>query len=116
MDGRRSLHSSPPAQDGRLISGSYWGELRLFLEVARAKSFSNAAKRLNLSHPTIARRVRRLEHEMRVQLLVSTQRGIRLTPRGEELAKALSHLDESLYAITTGVQEDTRDAEATVRV
>jgi DNA-binding transcriptional LysR family regulator len=112
----RSLHSSPPAKDERLLSGSYWGELRLFLEVARAKSFSNASKQLNLSHPTIARRIRRLQHQMGVQLLIPTERGIKLTPRGQELAQALARLDESVYAITTGVQEDTRNIDATVRV
>ena len=116
MNSRRSLHSSPPAQSERLLSASYWGELRLFLQVARAKSFNNAAKQLDLSHATIARRVRRLEHEMRVQLMISTERGIKLTPRGQELARALANLDESLYAITAGVQEDTPDAEATVSV
>jgi DNA-binding transcriptional LysR family regulator len=113
---KRSLHSSPPAQNEQLLSASYWGELRLFLEVARAKSFNNAAKQLKLSHPTIARRVRRLEHQMGVQLLVSTERGIKLTPRGQELAGALARLDESVYALTTGVEEDTPNAEATVRV
>jgi DNA-binding transcriptional LysR family regulator len=113
---KRSLHSSPPAQNEQLLSASYWGELRLFLEVARAKSFNNAAKQLKLSHPTIARRVRRLEHQMGVQLLVSTERGIKLTPRGQELAGALARLDESVYAITASVEEDTPNAEATVRV
>jgi DNA-binding transcriptional LysR family regulator len=116
VNARRSFHSSPPAQSERLLSASYWDELRLFLEVARAKSFNNAAKQLNLSHATVARRVRHLEKQMRVQLLLSTERGITLTPRGQELARALAELDESLYAITTGVQEDTRNAEATVRV
>ena len=53
---------------------------------------------------------------MRVQLLLSTERGITLTRRGQELAQFLANLDESLYAITTGVREDTPDAEATVRV
>ena len=53
---------------------------------------------------------------MRVQLLLSTERGITLTRRGQELAQFLANLDESLYAITTGVQEDTPNAEATVRV
>jgi DNA-binding transcriptional LysR family regulator len=90
--------------------------MRLFLEVARAKSFNNAAKQLNLSHATVARRVRHLEKQMQVQLLLSTERGITLTPRGQALARALGELDESLYAITTGVQEDTPNAEATVRV
>jgi DNA-binding transcriptional LysR family regulator len=53
---------------------------------------------------------------MGVQLLLSTERGIKLTPRGQELARALADLDESLYTITTGVREDTPSAEATVRV
>jgi DNA-binding transcriptional LysR family regulator len=48
--------------------------------------------------------------------LLSTERGITLTRRGQELAQFLANLDESLYAITTGVREDTPDAEATVRV
>src|ERR1700744_236629 len=98
----RSLHSSPPAQSERLLSASYWGELRLFLEVARAKSFNNAAKQLDLSHATIARRVRRLEQQMRVQLIISTERGIKLTPRGQEVARALGSLDEALYTLTCG--------------
>jgi DNA-binding transcriptional LysR family regulator len=112
---RLSIYSSPGEGEG-LLSGQYWGELRLFLEVAKAKSFNNAAKRLNLSHPTVARKVRRLQDLMGVQLLVSTERGIKLTPRGEELARALATFDQSLYAITTGLQEDPRRAEATVRV
>jgi hypothetical protein len=43
---RLSIYSSPAESEG-LLSGQYWGELRLFLEVAKAKSFNNAAKRLN---------------------------------------------------------------------
>jgi DNA-binding transcriptional LysR family regulator len=112
---RLSIYSSPAESEG-LLSGQYWGELRLFLEVAKARSFNNAAKRLNLSHPTVARKVRRLQDQIGVQLLVSTERGIRLTPRGEELARALATFDQSLYAITSGLQEDPRRAEATVRV
>jgi DNA-binding transcriptional LysR family regulator len=109
---RLSIYSSPAESEG-LLSGQYWGELRLFLEVAKAKSFNNAAKRLNLSHPTVARKVRRLQDQIGVQLLVSTERGIKLTPRGEELARALATFDQSLYAITSGLQEDPRRAEAT---
>jgi DNA-binding transcriptional LysR family regulator len=116
VNSRRSFHSSPPAQEERLLSASYWDELRLFLEVARAKSFNSAAKQLNLSHATVARRVRHLEKQMGVQLLLSTERGITLTRRGQELAEFLADLDASVYAITTGVREDAPNAEATVRV
>ncbi|GAC1327746.1 MAG: hypothetical protein NVSMB26_02010 [Beijerinckiaceae bacterium] len=110
-----SINSSPAESEG-LLSGQYWGELRLFLEVAKARSFNSAAKRLKLSHPTVARKVRRLQDEMGVQLLIATERGIILTPRGEELARALSSFDQSIFSITSGLQEDPRRAEATVRV
>jgi DNA-binding transcriptional LysR family regulator len=53
---------------------------------------------------------------MRVQLLLSTERGITLTGRGQELARFLANLDQSLYAITTGLQEDTPNGDAIVRV
>jgi hypothetical protein len=45
---------------------------------------------------------------MAVQLLVPTERGIKLTPRGEELARALATFDQSLYKLTRGLQEDPR--------
>jgi len=47
---------------------------------------------------------------MGVQLLVPTERGIKLTPRGEELARALAMFDQSLYTLTSGLHEDTRGA------
>jgi DNA-binding transcriptional LysR family regulator len=110
-----SINSSPAGSE-ELLSGSYWGELRVFLEVAKAKSFNNAAKRLNLSHPTVARKVRRLQHEMGVQLLISNERGVQLTARGQELVQVLARLDQSVYTIARGLHEHTRHAEATVRV
>jgi DNA-binding transcriptional LysR family regulator len=110
-----SINSSP-AKSEELQSGPYWGELRVFIEVARARSFNTAAKRLNLSHPTVARKVRRLERQMGVQLVVSTERGVQLTKRGQELARALANLDQFLYAITSGLHEEDRHAEAIVRV
>jgi DNA-binding CsgD family transcriptional regulator len=63
------------------VSGTYWTELRIFLEVANARSFNRAAKRLGLSHPTIGRAVRRLEEELGTQLIAEAfARGIKLTP------------------------------------
>jgi hypothetical protein len=33
------------------LSGIYWTELRILLEVANAQSFNKAAQQLNVSHP-----------------------------------------------------------------
>jgi DNA-binding transcriptional LysR family regulator len=81
-------------------SGLYWAELRIFLQVAKAKSFNKAARQLGISHPTIGRAVRRLELELNAELLVANARGAALTPVGSQLARALTKLDSEIAEIT----------------
>ena len=38
-----------------------WDDLRIFLALAREGKLTAVAKRLNVSHPTVARRVKQLE-------------------------------------------------------
>ena len=47
---------------------SDWGDLRFFLELARAGTLLAAARRLGVEHTTIARRLDRLEQEQRDML------------------------------------------------
>jgi Bacterial regulatory helix-turn-helix protein, lysR family len=47
-----------------LLSGDYWGELRIFLWVAKAGSLSKAAELLGSSHATVGREIRRLQDQM----------------------------------------------------
>lgn len=110
-----AINNSLPIDQG-LLSGQFWGELRIFSEVAKAKSFNRAAEKLGMSQPTISRKVKRLQDLVGSQLLVPTKLGVRLTPRGEELARALTSLDHSLYAITSDLRAESRDAEGVVRI
>src|SRR5690349_3557931 len=110
-----SLNRSP-LDDETLLSGQFWGELRVFLAVAKTKSFNRAAEVLNTSQPRVSRQVKRLQDVVGSQLFVSTARGVKLTPKGEALAKALSRLDHTLYSITSDLRAETRDAEGIVRV
>ncbi|GAA0565369.1 LysR family transcriptional regulator [Rhizomicrobium electricum] len=100
----------------RILSGPFWGELRVFLAVAKAKSFNRAAEALNMSQPTVSRQVRRLQDVMGAQLVVPTQAGITLTRQGEELARSLRDLDQKLFEISTDLNAETRTAEGTVRL
>src|SRR5271155_560124 len=109
-----TIDSSLPMDRG-LLSGHYWGELRIFAEVAKAKSFNRAAEKLGMSQPTISRKVKRLQDLIGSQLFLTTKTGVRLTPRGEELARALMSLDQSLYSITSGFKAESKDAEGLVR-
>ena len=115
MKGRPALPTLAPDDRG-LLSGQYWGELRIFAEVARAKSFNRAAERLGVSQPTIGRKVRRLQDLIGTRLFVSTKQGVHLTPRGEELAAALLVLDQSLFSIATDLKARDDDAEGLVSV
>ena len=61
--------------------------LRYFLTVAREESFSRAAEALYLSQPTLSRQIREMEEELGVQLLVRTNRNVRLTQEGQRLRR-----------------------------
>jgi len=99
-----------------ILSGDFWGELRVFLAVAKAKSYNAAAELLNTSQPTVSRQVKRLQDVMGSQLVVASKHGVILTAKGAELAKALGALDMSLYALSNDLRQENRATEGLVRV
>lgn len=62
-----------------------WQDLQIFLEVARADRLTDAARRLNIDHSTVSRRIRRFETELNTQLFERSTQGYRLTAAGEQL-------------------------------
>jgi LysR family nitrogen assimilation transcriptional regulator len=60
-------------------------EIRYFVQVANAGSFSLAAKELRVAQPALSRQIRKLEQELGVDLLVRHGRGVRLTGAGSVL-------------------------------
>src|SRR6202035_2032118 len=99
-----------------LLSGQFWSELRVFLAVAKTKSFNRAAGITNTSQPTVSRQVKRLQGMVGSQLFIATARGVKLTQKGEALAKALCRLDHTLCSITRDLKAETTEAEGTVSV
>src|SRR6202035_845753 len=89
-----------PLDEETLLSGQFWAELRVFLAVAKTKSFNRAAEITNTSQPTISRQVKRLQEAVGSQLFIATARGVKLTEKGEALAQALGRLDHTLNSIT----------------
>jgi DNA-binding transcriptional LysR family regulator len=80
-------------------AGLYWTELRMFLEVARSKSFNKAAQELGITHPTAGRAVRRLETKLNLPLLAAGARGVKLTPAGSRLARALEPVNAEIEKV-----------------
>src|SRR3954454_16701407 len=106
---QQSLNKSP-LHEATLLRGQFWGELRVFLAVAKTKSFNRAAEMTNTSQPTVSRQVKRLQDIVGSQLFISTPRGVKLTRNGEALAKALARLDHTLYSITSDLRAESSEA------
>lgn len=62
-------------------------ELRYFLAVAVAGSFTRAAEQLYVSQPALSRAVSQIERDLDVVLFVRTNKGTTLTPAGEVLLR-----------------------------
>lgn len=63
--------------------------IRLFLAVAEERSFTLAARRLNITPTAVSKGVRALEQQHRVALFVRTTRSVALTEAGTTLQAAL---------------------------
>jgi DNA-binding transcriptional LysR family regulator len=60
-------------------------QIRYFVSVAEAGSFSAGARRAFVTQPTLSAAIAALEAELGFSLLERHARGVRLTPRGEEV-------------------------------
>ncbi len=103
-------------EEGAILSGRYWGELRTFLAVAKAKSLNRAADELGVSRMTVGREIRRLQDAIGAQLVIFGKTGAALTRRGEELARALLRLDQEIHALTSDLRAQFKGAEGVVRL
>jgi len=84
-----------------------WDDLRIFLAVARHGSMSAAARELELSQPTVGRRVAAFERELGAKLFVATRLGQELSPGGRELLAHAERMELSaLAAQRTSVGRD----------
>ena len=69
---------------------------RMFVTVVQAGSLSAAASRLGIPLPTLSRRIRELEQQLKVQLLERSARGTKLTEAGTRLYEHASSGIEAL--------------------
>lgn len=71
------------------MAGTDFGALSVFLTVAEERSFTKAARRLEVSPSAISHSMRELEEEIGVRLLSRTTRSVALTDAGERLRARL---------------------------
>ena len=61
-------------------------QLRYFLEIAKEKNISAAAKNLYLSHPSRSQQIRKLEEELELPRRIRHAKSVSLTVAGEQFA------------------------------
>jgi DNA-binding transcriptional LysR family regulator len=79
---------------------------RMFVGVVQAGSLSAAASRLGIPFPTLSRRIRNLERQLKVQLLERSARGAKLTDAGSRLYEHASRGVEALVEAEQAVVSD----------
>jgi LysR family nitrogen assimilation transcriptional regulator len=76
-------------------------QLKYFVSVAEQGSFSTAGLQLDIAQPTLSKRIRALEVELRTHLFYRTGRGAQLTPAGRRF---LDHARGVLRATDAAIE------------
>ncbi len=91
-------------------------QLRVFVTVAQAKSFSRAGEMIGLSQSAVSHSVKELEQQTGVRLLDRTTREVILTEAGQQLAARLARLLDELSSTLRDVGRVGQQLSGTVRV
>ena len=93
-----------------------WGDVRIFLAVARAGTLGAAARMLHLSHPTIGRRLRALEEATGQVLFQRTAEGFVLTEEGGAVLSHAERMEEHALAMERRLAGEQQKLEGTLRI
>ena len=76
-----------------------WDDLRIALAIAECGSITGAATALLISHPTLSRRLQRMERRLGTRLFERLSSGLRATAAGEEVRALALRLREDIAAL-----------------
>lgn len=91
-------------------------EMRMFIQVARTRSFTGAAARLALPANTLSRRIRRLESALKTRLLQRSTRKLALTEAGQLLYERCAAAVDGLIEAAQSLADRQDGASGTVRI
>lgn len=93
-----------------------WDALQAFLAVARTGRISAAARRLDVEHTTISRRLAALEAALGVPLFYRTNTGYTLTVHGRNALMQAEAMEQAALALTARVREGSGAVAGRVRI
>lgn len=80
------------------------------------ENITQAASRLFVSQPTLTSRIKRLEKQFKVPIIIRKRRGITFTPEGEELVQYARRMLREEQAITEKIKNMQNEVSGTIRV
>jgi DNA-binding transcriptional LysR family regulator len=93
-----------------------WSDLRYFLEVARTGSHAGAARRLDVEHTTVARRLQRLTEQLGRPLFERSRAGLTLTAAGQVLRGHAEAMEAQLLTAAEQITGEAAAVAGTVRL
>ena len=93
-----------------------WRALQDVVTVAETGSLSAAARRLNVSQPTVGRRIEQLEEQLGALLFNRTARGLVLTKVGEGILGHAKQMEEGALAIERIATGANQELQGNVRI
>ena len=104
----RSCYTIGIRKDERLMTTQ---QIRFFLETARCLSFTEAARNLFVTQPTLSKQIALMESELGIKLFYRRGRTVTLTPSGLILRTELGKLEASLSVAIDHAQRVEKGAD-----
>ncbi|MBX3597858.1 MAG: LysR family transcriptional regulator [Rhizobiaceae bacterium] len=93
-----------------------WDDVRIFLAVARAGQILGAARRLDLNHATVSRRIAALEESLKTKLFRRLTTGSELTAAGERFLIVAERIEADMIEARSELAEEGENLTGTVRI
>jgi DNA-binding transcriptional LysR family regulator len=98
------------------MSSIEWGDLPVFLAIARAGTLGGASRKLGQTQPTMGRRLRALEAAVGYALFQRTVDGFVLTEEGQTMLVHAQQMEEEMLAMTRELAGSDQSLEGMLRV
>src|SRR5690606_9810126 len=93
-----------------------WDDVRIFLAVARAGQILGAARRLELNHATVSRRIAALERALGAKLFRRLTTGSELTEEGERFLVVSERIEADMIAARAEIAGESDEVSGVVRI
>src|SRR3546814_17107863 len=93
-----------------------WSDVRIFLAIVRSGTFGGAARSLQISHPTVGRRLRALEQAIGHALFQRTADGLVLTDEGHGIIPLAEQMEEGALALERRLSGQEQTLKGSLRI